>query len=149
MNYQPWCAMFVSYIANEAGILGNVVPKYASVEAGRQWYIKQGRYSKRSSGYTPKAGDVIFLPAAGKTIQASSPAMTASPKPYTPLKAIRKIGLPGVPISLLTPISWGMAKMAELQKGKRTAAQNRARGIVRGDRKFSSSSNSWKGEIAI
>lgn len=66
MNYQPWCAMFVSYIANEAGILGNVVPKYASVEAGRQWYIKQGRYSKRSSGYTPKAGDVIFFTRSGQ-----------------------------------------------------------------------------------
>lgn len=66
LNYQPWCAMFVSYVANEAGILGSVVPKYASVEAGRQWYIKQGRYSKRSSGYTPKAGDVIFFTRSGQ-----------------------------------------------------------------------------------
>jgi|GEM_PF-3062206 len=61
LNGQPWCAIFVSFCANEAGILGTVVPKYSNVEEGRKWYVKKGRFKGVSSGYAPKAGDVIFF----------------------------------------------------------------------------------------
>ncbi|GGG02746.1 CHAP domain-containing protein [Paenibacillus aceti] len=60
-NYQPWCAMFVSYCANQAGILGTIVPKFASVEEGKKWYKKEERYKDSSSDYIPKAGDTIFF----------------------------------------------------------------------------------------
>ena len=75
MNYQPWCAMFVSWCANQSGILvtkdtpkdkdGKIpppyIPKFASVYLGQEWYKDNGRYMSRSSGYVPKAGDTIFF----------------------------------------------------------------------------------------
>lgn len=61
LNGQPWCAMFVSYCANKAGILDSTVPKYALVVAGSKWYKDKKRYKSRESGYSPKAGDVIFF----------------------------------------------------------------------------------------
>ena len=60
MNYQPWCAMFVSWCANEAGILGTVIPRYASCAVGRDWYRSQGRFYLANGEYEPKAGDVFF-----------------------------------------------------------------------------------------
>lgn len=61
MDGQPWCAMFVSWCANQAGILGSVVPKYAYTPTGVQLYKDKGKYKTRSTNYTPKAGDVIFF----------------------------------------------------------------------------------------
>jgi hypothetical protein len=57
----PWCAMFVSWCADQAGILGTKVPKYKRVTAGKSFYIQKGNYKSRASGYEPKAGDVIFF----------------------------------------------------------------------------------------
>ncbi len=57
----PWCAMFVSYCADKAGILGTVVPKYAGVLEGKGWYESRGKYKTRQSGYSPHAGDVIVI----------------------------------------------------------------------------------------
>ncbi|WP_286673813.1 peptidoglycan-binding protein [Clostridium sp. ZBS20] len=61
MNGQPWCAMFVSWCANQAGILNSVVPRYASCNEGANWYKNRGRYKTRGTGYVPKTGDVIFF----------------------------------------------------------------------------------------
>jgi RHS repeat-associated protein len=61
MNPAKWCAEFVSYVANEAGILGTVVPKYAKCTTGRDWYKNNDRFQARSSGYAPHAGDVVFF----------------------------------------------------------------------------------------
>lgn len=61
MNGQPWCAMFVSWCANKAGILGSIVPRYALCSDGVNWYKARGRYKTRISGYNPKPGDVIFF----------------------------------------------------------------------------------------
>ncbi len=47
---QPWCAMFVSWCANKAGVLGSIVPRYASCEAGADWYRNRGRYRSRFHG---------------------------------------------------------------------------------------------------
>lgn len=60
MNNQPWCAMFVSWCADKAEMLGSIIPKYASCKAGVDWYKKEGRFYLRSEGYLPKAGDVFF-----------------------------------------------------------------------------------------
>ncbi|GKX68536.1 peptidoglycan-binding protein [Inconstantimicrobium mannanitabidum] len=61
LNGQPWCAMFVSWCANQAGILGTVVPKYAYCPYGVNAYENWGRYRRRTSGYEPEQGDVIFF----------------------------------------------------------------------------------------
>ncbi|OOB76112.1 hypothetical protein AXF41_13095 [Clostridium haemolyticum] len=53
--------MFISWCANEAGILNRIVSKYASCATGAEWYRTKERYKTRESGYIPKTGDVIFF----------------------------------------------------------------------------------------
>lgn len=60
LNYEPWCAMFVSWCANQAGISTDIIPKYCGCTAGRKWFIDEGLYQARESGYLPKAGDIVF-----------------------------------------------------------------------------------------
>lgn len=62
-NGQPWCATFVSWCANQAGISTSMVPKYESCDAGMSKFKSWGRfyYSKTYGGsYTPKVGDIFF-----------------------------------------------------------------------------------------
>lgn len=66
VNGVPWCAEFVSYCADEAGILGIVVPKYKSVALGLQQYKNEDEFESRKSGYAPNAGDVIFFNSKGQ-----------------------------------------------------------------------------------
>lgn len=62
MNGQPWCHSFVSWCGNECGyISAGIMPKTASCEMGRQWYIKRNQYRKASESYVPKAGDIIYF----------------------------------------------------------------------------------------
>lgn len=61
MNGSAWCAMFVSYCAYQAGIIGDLVPQYAWCPSGMTWYKERNRYFKRNSGYIPKRGDIIFF----------------------------------------------------------------------------------------
>lgn len=67
MNGQPWCAMFVSWCANQAGLLataGNangIIPKYASVSLGMEWYKKNNNRFGAKANYMPKFGDIMFL----------------------------------------------------------------------------------------
>lgn len=56
MNGQPWCAMFVSWCANEVGVLNKLIPKYASSSAGYRWFKKNTYITMK-----PKAGDIGFL----------------------------------------------------------------------------------------
>lgn len=61
---QPWCAMFVSWCANEAEIPTTVIPKHASCDAGMDWFINNGRwqYSAAHGGnYTPKEADIVYF----------------------------------------------------------------------------------------
>ena len=60
---QPWCAMFVSWCANQAGIPNTVIPKFAACSVGINWFKTQKRWynSKYFGGkYTPKKGDIVF-----------------------------------------------------------------------------------------
>ena len=59
-----WCAMFVSWCANQAGVDNSVFPSFALCSAGCDWFIKQGRFHY-SGGYTPQAGDLIFYASYG------------------------------------------------------------------------------------
>ena len=61
MDGQPWCAMFVSWAADQAGLLHDVVPKHASTARGVAAYQESGLYSLRSSGYQPREGDAIYF----------------------------------------------------------------------------------------
>lgn len=56
---QPWCAMFVSYCMNKAGVLPNVVQKFASCSSGWNWFRSKGQ--TRNRGYIPQKGDIIFF----------------------------------------------------------------------------------------
>ena len=57
-----WCAMFVSYCADQCGFLDKgIMPKTASVAVSKQWYIDKEEYHSADSGYIPKAGDVIIF----------------------------------------------------------------------------------------
>ena len=64
INPGAWCAMFVSWCANQAGISTGVIPKHASCDVGMNWFKNKGRwqYSKYFGGnYTPKRGDIIYF----------------------------------------------------------------------------------------
>lgn len=58
---KPWCAMFVSWCANKAGIDTSVIPKHASCDKGVTWFKNKSKFKTRVSGYTPKAGDIIYF----------------------------------------------------------------------------------------
>jgi len=61
MDGQPWCAMFVSWSADQAGILNTVVPRHASSTLGANAYKAKGLYQPRNSGYVPREGDAIYF----------------------------------------------------------------------------------------
>lgn len=66
MDGQPWCAMFVSWCAYQAGLLATanntngIIPKYAAVSAGLDWYKRKSRFGAKGS-YLPRYGDILFL----------------------------------------------------------------------------------------
>lgn len=61
MQGQAWCAMFVSWCAEQAGILGTKVPRYAYCPSGVEWYRSRGKFYSRSGGYVPRVGDTVFF----------------------------------------------------------------------------------------
>lgn len=63
-NYQPWCAAFVAWCANQAGIPSTLIPKTASCDVSMNFFKNQGRFGARGS-YTPMEGDIIFFGSAG------------------------------------------------------------------------------------
>lgn len=69
INPGSWCAMFVSWCANQAGIPSSVIPKHASCDIGMNWFKNNGRWgwgkywanNKGYTTYTPKAGDIVYF----------------------------------------------------------------------------------------
>lgn len=59
-----WCAMFVSWCANQAGVDNSVFPAFSLCSAGCDWFIQQGRFHY-SGSYAPKAGDLVFYASYG------------------------------------------------------------------------------------
>lgn len=59
LQNQPWCAMFVSWCANEAGISKNIIPKHAGCAQGVEWFKRKGWWKGRN--YVPKEGDIIYF----------------------------------------------------------------------------------------
>lgn len=64
-NDYPWCAVFVSWCANQAGYLNKIIPKYASCAAGVAWFRSKGQFHLNSVDYTPQPGDIVFFGSSG------------------------------------------------------------------------------------
>lgn len=56
LDNNPWCAMFVSWCANKAGISTSIIPKYAGCGTGWKWFKKRGLTSN-----SPQVGDIVFF----------------------------------------------------------------------------------------
>ena len=59
-----WCASFVSWCANQAGVSTDVIPKHTSCTIGMNWFKDRNLWqdSKAYGGnYTPKAGDIVYF----------------------------------------------------------------------------------------
>ena len=55
-----WCAIFVSWCANECGYLENgVIPSFAVCYAGEEWFKARSQWQDNT--YTPNPGDIIFF----------------------------------------------------------------------------------------
>ena len=63
-NGVAWCAIFVSWCANQANVSTSVIKKTASCDSSMNFFKNQGLFhaSKYYGGnYTPKVGDIFFL----------------------------------------------------------------------------------------
>lgn len=63
LNHQPWCAMFVSYVFNEAGypnlLKGSQTPKgFASCQIGLQWFRNKHQVVNKTEA---EPGDIVFF----------------------------------------------------------------------------------------
>lgn len=55
-----WCAIFVSWLANETGYLNKAIPKFSSCQnQGVVWFKSMSLWHNR--GFVPKEGDIIFF----------------------------------------------------------------------------------------
>ena len=55
-----WCAVFVSWCADQAGLLDNgSMPKFAVCDDGIRWFVKKGRWFNRN--IEPKPSMIIFF----------------------------------------------------------------------------------------
>lgn len=63
-----WCAMFVSWCANVAGVSTSIIPSHSYTPTGLNWFINKGQAYSRAKvaagSYTPKAGDIIYFKSA-------------------------------------------------------------------------------------
>ena len=58
-----WCAMFVSWCANQAGIPTSIIPKHASCDDGMAWFKNNNRWHNAAyygGNYTPIRGDIVY-----------------------------------------------------------------------------------------
>lgn len=62
LNHQPWCAMFVSWVAAESDT-ADIIPKNAYTPAGVAWFRDRGRYNR-----APRVGSIVYYrwPNAGR-----------------------------------------------------------------------------------
>lgn len=62
-----WCAMFVTWCADQCGFIElGIVPKTASVAELHDWYDAKGQYHEKA-GYVPKTGDIILFEGQGSS----------------------------------------------------------------------------------
>lgn len=61
----PWCAVFISWCADQAGCLDAIGGKSASVSSLYNFFVKNNRFQPKGNGYQPQAGDVMIQKSAG------------------------------------------------------------------------------------
>lgn len=61
----PWCAVFVSWCANQAGCLSAIGGKTASVATLYNYFRNAGLFQVKGNGYRPKAGDILIQKSGG------------------------------------------------------------------------------------
>ena len=61
MPYEEWCAMFVAYCSNYAGIPAKYFPQDAGCAKLLAAMRDLGAYRSAASGYEPQAGDLVFF----------------------------------------------------------------------------------------
>lgn len=54
-NHQPWCAMFVSWIAAATGATA-IIPKHDYTPSGAKWFKDRGRWGTR-----PRIGAIVYF----------------------------------------------------------------------------------------
>ena len=59
LDNQPWCMMFVSWCAAQAGINESIIPRQSYCPAAVEWFKKRGQFADR--GVSPQPGDIIFF----------------------------------------------------------------------------------------
>ena len=57
---EAWCADFVTWIKNQAGVSNDVIPNFSSCYYGAQFFKDKGRWHDRGK-YTPNVGDLVFF----------------------------------------------------------------------------------------
>lgn len=63
-----WCAMFISWCADQAGISSSILPKHASCDIGMNWFKDRGQWGwgkywgnyQGKPVYTPVPGDIVY-----------------------------------------------------------------------------------------
>ena len=59
-SHVDWCAVFVSWCADQAGLLDNgSMPKFAVCDDGIRWFVEKGRWFNRN--ISPEPGMIIFF----------------------------------------------------------------------------------------
>ena len=62
LNNQPWCAIFVSWCFNEAGLVTKIAAQskkgFASCDAGLKWFAKKNKVIPIGQA---QAGDIVFF----------------------------------------------------------------------------------------
>lgn len=54
-----WCAMFVSWCADQAGALGTVIPRHSYTPSGAEWFKSRGAWHDGAAGI--RRGDVVYF----------------------------------------------------------------------------------------
>jgi peptidoglycan hydrolase-like protein with peptidoglycan-binding domain len=65
LNFQPWCAEFVSWVAAQAGAT-DIIPKHAWTPSGAAWFQGRGQWHGGTSGAA--RGDVVYYNFSGAGI---------------------------------------------------------------------------------
>lgn len=59
-SYQPWCACFVSWCADQCGYIdAGILPRFSHCSEGVEWFREKGQFMDRN--YVPVPGDIIFF----------------------------------------------------------------------------------------
>ena len=57
----PWCAYFVAWCANQAGISTDIIPKVGSASQFYQFFSDKGQWHENGGDYYPVQGDIIIF----------------------------------------------------------------------------------------